>query len=286
MIRRFARRLLTAYRRFLADEGTRLAAAMAYYVALSFFPLLIVLTAGVSAAMEWTIGGQDARRQILSVIEQQSSPALREQVERALATVSRGALAGGIVGFLVLLVTSIAIFAQFEAAFAKIWSESGKPPANWRTWLGQQIWAQFKALGMLLAVGTFVIAVIVTSLTWSLLQTASITAGYSLPWIQGTIGVLMNIAINFLAFVLVYRLVPKVIVPWRVAVEGGAVAALLWEVGRQALTAYLKSSSYPSVYGIIGSFIAIMLWAYYAMIVIFFGAEYTRVADQELNGSP
>ena len=110
-----------------------MAAAMAYYVALSFFPLLIVLTAGVSAAMEWTIGGQDARRQILSVIEQQSSPALREQVERALATVSRGALAGGIVGFIVLLVTSIAIFAQFESAFEKIWSESeNRPPIGER----------------------------------------------------------------------------------------------------------------------------------------------------------
>ena len=31
----------------------------------------------------------------------------------------------------------------------------------------------------------------------------------------------------------------------------------------------------------IGSFIAIMLWAYYAMIVVFFGAEYTRVVREE-----
>ena len=85
---------------------------------------------------------------------------------------------------------------------------------------------------MLLAVGTFVIVVIITSLTWSLLQSASMTAGYSLPWIQGTVGVLINLGINFVGFVLVYRLVPKATVPWQVAVEGGVVAALLWEVGR------------------------------------------------------
>jgi membrane protein len=32
---------------------------------------------------------------------------------------------------------------------------------------------------------------------------------------------------------------------------------------------------------VIGSFIAIMLWAYYAMIVVFLGAEYTRVVREE-----
>ena len=53
--------------------------------------------------------------------------------------------------------------------------------------------------------------------------------------------------------------------------------SLLWEAGRQALAAYLLHLNYPSAYGIIGSFIAVMLWAYYAALVILFGAEYVRV---------
>jgi membrane protein len=285
LLRRFALRISAAYGRFVADEGTRLAAAMAYYVALSFFPLLIVLTAGVSAALEWTVGGQDARRQILSVIEQQSSPALREQIERALTTVSQGALAGGLLGFLILLVTSIAIFAQFEAAFDKIWNVPSPPRVTWQIWIRQQLLSRLKALAMLLAVGAFVITVIITSLCWSLLQSAAATAGYPLPSIQASVGLLINLGFNFLAFTLIYRFVPKPDVPWRIASQGGAVAGLLWEAGRQILAAYLTRSSYPSVYGIIGSFIAIMLWAYYAMIVIFFGAEYTRAACLEADGS-
>jgi len=40
---------------------------------------------------------------------------------------------------------------------------------------------------------------------------------------------------------------------------------------------------YVSAYGVIGSFLAIMLWTYYAMLVVFFGAEYTRVVRDELG---
>jgi membrane protein len=39
--------------------------------------------------------------------------------------------------------------------------------------------------------------------------------------------------------------------------------------------------NYPTAYGIIGSFIVVMLWAYYAALVLLFGAEYVRVVEEE-----
>lgn len=67
--------------------------------------------------------------------------------------------------------------------------------------------------------------------------------------------------------------------------RGGVLAAVLWEVGRQTLTAYFLHLNYPSAYGIIGSFIAVMLWAYYAALVILFGAEYVRVLREEATAA-
>ena len=58
---------------------------------------------------------------------------------------------------------------------------------------------------------------------------------------------------------------------------------VLWEVGRQGLAAYVLHLNYPSAYGIIGSFIAVMLWAYYASLVILIGAEYVRVLGEEAS---
>jgi membrane protein len=283
-IRLLLSRLLAALRGFSADNGTQLAASMAYYVALSFFPLLIVLTAGVSSVLEWSVTGQDAKRQMMTVIEQQSSPALREQVERALARVSQGAVSGSWIGSLLLVAAAIAIFTQLQSAFDRIWAVERQRRWNWASWLREQAWAQIKAFGILLAVGTFIVAAIITTLLLSLAETA-MAAVASPSWLLERLAAwAASTTLNLIAFVLIYRFIPKTPIGWRAAIQGGVVATCLWEIGRQALTIFLTASHYPTIYGIIGSFIAIMLWAYYGMIMLFFGAEYSKVVDE--SGRP
>jgi uncharacterized BrkB/YihY/UPF0761 family membrane protein len=42
----------------------------------------------------------------------------------------------------------------------------------------------------------------------------------------------------------------------------------------------------PSAYGLIGSFMAVMLWTYYAMLVVLLGAALTRVIEPPEGHSP
>src|SRR5262245_3811099 len=71
LIGNFFRRLYAAGVRFSTDDGTLVAAGVAYYVALSFFPLLLVLVAGLGIVLQWTAVGQDARAQLIDAIRQQ-----------------------------------------------------------------------------------------------------------------------------------------------------------------------------------------------------------------------
>jgi membrane protein len=41
--------------------------------------------------------------------------------------------------------------------------------------------------------------------------------------------------------------------------------------------AYLGSSAIASVYGAAGSVILILVWVYYSAIILYFGAEFTKV---------
>jgi uncharacterized BrkB/YihY/UPF0761 family membrane protein len=63
------------------------------------------------------------------------------------------------------------------------------------------------------------------------------------------------------------------------ALRGGVLAALIWEVGREILGVFLIGMRYTSAYGAIGSFIAILLWCYYAISILFFGAEYVQAIE-------
>ncbi len=47
--------------------------------------------------------------------------------------------------------------------------------------------------------------------------------------------------------------------------------------GKFLIGAYLNSSNMGSVYGTVGSIILILAWVYYSAIILYFGAEFTKV---------
>jgi membrane protein len=279
--RKLARRLWAAHLNFQEHEGTLSAAGVAYYVALSFFPLLLVLVAGLSSVLQWTEIGQNARDEIRKVIAQQASPDLAKQVDQSLKVVSDRAVAGGPIGFLVLVVSAIAIFAQLDAAFDRVWQLPPDPHATWPQWIQRLVFMRLKALGMLMGVGGFIVLAMVASMVVSGIEHALEPRVSIGPWVEWASSLWVNLLLNLLAFMMIYRAVPKAPIRWWDALRGGILAAVLWEAGRQALTAYFLHLNYPSAYGIIGSFIAVMLWAYYASVVVLFGAEYVRVVREE-----
>jgi membrane protein len=281
LLRKYGQRLWSTYLGFEEHEGTLSAAGIAYYMALSFFPLFLVLLAGLGWVLEWTAAGQDAQQRLLTAISQQASPDLAAQVKRMLQIVSDKAPTGGRIGFIFLVVSAIATFAQLDAAFDRIWRTPSDPHESWLNWGVRLLVKRVKAFGMLIAVGGFVIVTMVSSMVWSGVQQAMEPAIEMAPWAQWLSSVWLNLILNLFAFTMIYKVVPKPRLRWREAFQGGIFASLLWEAGRQALAAYLLRLNYPSAYGVVGSFLAVMLWAYYASLVILLGAEYVRVITDE-----
>lgn len=281
IIQQFGRRLWRAHRGFQDHEGTLSAAGIAYYVALSFFPLLLVLVAGLGSVLAWTQVGQEAQHELLVTIGQQASPDLAQQVAHVLNAVKQRAPASGPIGFIALLISAIATFAQLDAAFDRIWRLPANPHASWGEWVARLVYQRLKALAMLVGVGGFIVLVMVTGMVWSGVEQAIAPQLAVGPWFHWASSLWINLLLNWIAFTIIFRVVPKVRICWWDSVRGGLLAAVLWEAGRQALAAYMLHLNYPSAYGIIGSFIAVMLWAYYAALVILFGAEYVRVLGEE-----
>ena len=90
---------------------------------------------------------------------------------------------------------------------------------------------------------------------------------------------LTTILVNAMLFTLIYRILPKRPVIWLDAFRGGLLAAVIWEVGRGLLGAFFIGMRYTTAYGAIGSFIALLLWCYYGISILFYGAEYVQVLE-------
>lgn len=83
-----------------------------------------------------------------------------------------------------------------------------------------------------------------------------------------------------LLFTLLYRILPAHKVPWKSALLGAGVAALLWEALKFAFRIFLLySSGYGRLYGSISGLVILVVWIYYSMAILLLGAEIA--ADHE-----
>ena len=81
-------------------------------------------------------------------------------------------------------------------------------------------------------------------------------------------------------FLSLYQFLPARAVPWRSALVGAVVAALLWQITKIAFGLFLlHANSYNRLYGSLGGLVALVVWTYYSMAILLLGAEIA--ADHE-----
>ena len=281
--------------RWSEDDAGALAASVAYYLALSLFPLMLLLTSGIGIFLEFSSLGRDAEVKILAIVEQQASPVVKHQIEEVLKQLRNQSVVSGPFGVATAILAAIGVFAQIDRGFDRIFRIPTKREATVRRTIYRLIRHRCFAFLMLVCLGGTILVLFATSMILS--QLRSVT-GSNLPSLKHAFGLFdlaFAILTNALLFSLVYRWLPKKPVAWLDAMRGGLLAAIIWELGRTAMGMFLIGMRYTSAYGAIGSFIAILLWCYYGISILFFGAEYVQVlelkrrireAEQQLSPEP
>ena len=87
---------------------------------------------------------------------------------------------------------------------------------------------------------------------------------------------LITLAVLAVAFAALYKFVPDAVPPWRGALLGGVVTAVLFEAGKWGLGAYLASTTSDDAYGAASSLILLLLWVYYSSLIVLVGAALTH----------
>ena len=269
--------------RWNEDDASSLAAAVAYYLALSLFPMLLLLTSAFGLLLEFTEIGQGAQEQLLVTVAKHGSPVIEEQVAQVLNQLKSQSLVGGPFGVLAAILAAIAVFAQLDRGFDRIWRIQSVRGQTLKTTVLGVLRHRLLAFSMLVGLGGMLVALFIAGMVFAQVRTF---AGSTIPslsivfnWMQLAFVVLANAAL----FTMVYKWLPKKRVEWNEAVRGGLLVAVIWELGRVVLGFFLIGMRYTSAYGVIGSFIAILLWCYYGMSIFFFGAEYVQVLQRKRN---
>ena len=285
-IRNFFPNLRDAAIRWSEDDASSLAASVAYYLALSMFPLMLLLTSGFGIFLQFSKTGKKAEEQILVMVETHASPVIKKQIEQVLTQLQNQSLVSGPFGFMAATLAAIGIFAQIDRGFDRIFRIPAQKDSDVRRTIYRVMKSRFLAFMMLASLGGAILVMFVAGMVMAQFRSITSSAVPSMHYLLPIAELASDVIGNGLLFSLVYRWLPKKYVCWKDAIRGGLLAACIWELGRFVLGAFLIGMRYSSAYGAVGSFIAILLWCYYGISILFFGAEYVQVLQLRRQGSP
>lgn len=260
------RTIMSAVDGFSDDELMTRAAALSFYAALSFAPLLLLLVWIVSILNPaWQGELSDA---LASVVGTRAAEALNNVIASAKSHPRLGDLAG-IVGIGVTLFGASAVFAQLQATLDRVWRVKAKPGEAVGAWLR----ARARAFALL---GGMAFMMIVSFIVSALIQALIRGDGTTWKVIEYAVSVLVFIA----AFGAMYKVLPDALIDWSEALIGAVLTTVLFLAGKYAIGLYIQYANVGGAYGPAGAFIVLLTWTYYSSIIVLMGAELTRgVAD-------
>ena len=107
---------------------------------------------------------------------------------------------------------------------------------------------------------------------------------------HGVIDVALGVGASWLILLVAYLLIPNTKVKLRPAALGAIVAALLWELAKQAFRSYLGfSTGYAALYGSLGLVPVFFLWVFVTWLIVLLGLEVSRslqIINDPLQADP
>jgi len=270
MIQTLWRIAISAGNGYFDNRLSTSAAAMAFYTMFAIGPIMIFSI----AIAEPFVGKLMAEQAIFDALSTVVEPEHLKGIQRfASQDLFRGGGVAALIGAAVLLYTGTRVFVELDDGIDAIWRDR-KSRSLHPVMAGLK--SRLLALALMVVLGLLLIAVILASV----LISAYAGALEAFPILGDWIGPAMSASVHYgllsAFFTLIYKWLPTGGVPWKYALIGGLVNALLFAAGNRALVYYFEATQLTSAFGATAGFAAIMVWMYWTSLTILIGAQVGR----------
>lgn len=264
---------------FAQDNCVKLSAALSYYTVFSISPLLIIVI-----SLSSIFFGRDAiQGKIFLQLHHLLGDSAADQIQQIIVASTAGGkgFVGTVVGIIILVIGATGIFTEIQDSINFIWSLKAKPKRGLVKYLTNRAlsFSLIVSLGFLLMV-----SLVMSALLDILSDRLAIYFPHTTVYIFYVINWLIIFLIISLLFAIIFKVLPDGKIKWRDAFTGAAFTALLFIIGKGAISYYLGRSKLDAIYGTAASVIIILTWVYYTSIILYFGAEFTKIHALEYGG--
>lgn len=263
-----------AFQNWQNDKAPRMGAALAYYIALSLAPAVLILL----AIAGWAFGAEAAEGRLVSQIQglvgYEGAKAIQAMIE-GLRGSSRGTAATAL-GLVTVLFAASAVVSELRDAMNTIWQVPADSACSAARGIFNMLKDRLLSFALVLASGLFLIVSLIVN-AWTFAAGKYINSGVapSEALVQATDWAVSFVVLTVL-FAFIFKLLPRVSLYWSDVALGAVATSVLFVAGKFLLGVYLGRASFTNTYGAASSLILILVWVYYSAQVLFLGAEFTR----------
>ncbi len=269
----------TALYSWLDDRAPTMGAAIAYYTVFSLAPMLVIVIAIAGLAFGQKAAEGALFEGLADLVGPESAGAVQAMLRSASNT--RSGMVATVLGISTLVIGATAVFSELQAALNVIW----KAPASGRLSAWHLLKSRLLSLSIVLVIGFLLLVSLVIS-------TALAAFSDYLDWILPGLATILHIVhftLSFgfttVLFAMMFKILPDNPVEWEEVWLGGAVAALLFTVGKHLISFYIGSSNMASTYGAAGALIIVLVWVFYSAQIFLLGAEFAKAHSNQRRAS-
>ncbi|MCW2716772.1 YihY/virulence factor BrkB family protein [Pseudonocardia sp.] len=253
----------------IEDQGTYLAALIAYYGFISLFPLLLLLVTSLGFALS----GNTALQQEVLHSALRDFPVIGDQIVENIHSL-HGSTTGLVIGIAGSAYGAVQVGIAAQNAMNKIWAVArARRPAL------PGLYGRSLALIAVLGLGTGV-----TTALASLSTTAGDLGTRPVDTALRAAAVLVSVAVNTGLVLFIYRVLTAEKPDPRQLLPGAVTASVLWQLLQSAGT-YLVAHQLrgaTATYGLFGIVLGLLTWLYLAALTLVVGAEINVVRARRL----
>ncbi|MVM34688.1 YihY/virulence factor BrkB family protein [Spirosoma sp. HMF4905] len=265
--------LKQAFINLQANDPIRMAGATAFFAFFALPPIVLILSSVLSRLFNDRY--QRISGQLFDKLAELFGPKSANQLE----TIShrlhlpKPSLPLTILSFILVLVASTTLFAILKNSLNQLWNIKKKSERSFLLILLDKL----IALAIILGSG------FLFSLSLALEQlTAQLSAKWSFPsfaYYQDVTNLghfFASILIRMIWFAMLFKFLPDVRISWRAVWPGALFTSILFKAGEVILDNLLINSSIGTLYGTSGAIILLLLFVFYASLLFYYGAAFTR----------
>ena len=263
---------------FWNDDCPRMAAALSYYTIFSLPPLLILII----AIAGWIWDPEEIRAaietQMGSLVGPEAALQVREMIGHAESQDTQS-IWTKIIGVAALIFGATGAFIQMQTALNDAWKVEPDPSQGGiKNFIVKRVFS----FGLILFIAFMLL--ISMALTTGLSAMGERVGGGLPETVLHVLTFIVSFAVITALFAAMFKVMPDATIAWRDVWIGAIVTALLFVGGKYALAFYLGRSDPGSAFGAAGSLALILVWIYYATMILLFGAEFTEAWATERGG--